>query len=201
MTHVSWYKNDPTFRKFEGDRRTYYVPVTEFINAGDNILVDTHDPKSAGFGGSTFRITTTEGKDDFVKGPWHGQVPYEVCNVTELHFTKVTIIANARHIPYDEWSNPLFNYPVNSIEYRFHIRGEILYDEKEWVLGHFYRGDRIAQQLADLRKEALFVNVESDGGSHSHDCEPGRQLHPLAERTAKVRTLTLNREQGGVVDY
>lgn len=193
MNHSKFVGN-PTFRKFVGEKKIYYVP-TETVNAADNVQVDTHNPDSRGYGGTTFEIKTTEGVDH-VKGPWHGTVPYEVCDVTELHFTQVTLIANAKSISWDERAK----CDRDSTEFKFLVSGDVLYDEKEKVLGTFYRGDRIAQQLADLRQEAIFVHVETNGGSHSHTCNPGDTLHPNARRTNRNPNYDLSTEQGMIVD-
>lgn len=195
----SRYIGNPTFRKFVGGKSTYYIPV-DILNAADNVLVDTRDPHSAGFGGSTFDIKTCDGDIDVVKGPWHGSAKPEH-NVGELHFTQVILIANAEHIPYDTWSEVLPQYAKDSVEWITRMRGDVLYYEKEPVLGTFYRGDRIAQQLADLRQEEIYVYVHTAGGSHARTCKPGDKLHPRATRSTKPRNnADLSSEQSMIVD-
>lgn len=187
-------------RKFEADNgHTYLIPVN-IVNAADEVHVNTHDPNSRGYGGSVFHFETTEGTET-VKGPWHGSSPYRVCNVTELHYTKVTLVARAEYVDYNDWVDHVREHggDKDCVVCRFRMIGEILYDEKEWVLGTFYRGDRIAQQLADLRKEPIFVNVESMGGGHSHEAKPGGELHPLAHRSGRNRHNDISAEQGGIV--
>lgn len=189
----STYVKDPTFRKFVEKKATYYLPVTEFVNAADNVLVDVRDPTSRGFGGSVFEIKTVDSVDE-VKGPWHGTCPFEVCNVTELHLTKVIILANAEHIPYVDWPGIVEKYGKDGVEFSLRMTGDVLYEEKEPVLGTFYRGDRIAQQLADLRQEVIYAHIETDGGSHGHECKPGDKLHPRAHRSGRSSRDILHAE-------
>lgn len=185
------------YRKFQRDNvsaHTYYVPVDyDTPNAADEVLIDTHEPNSRGFGGRTFTLETTEDTIDSVQGPWHGMCPYEVAPITELHRTKVTILRHATNIPYSEWEDISED---DSLGIRFRMRGEIVYDEQEWVLGHFSRGDRIAQQLSNLWQEELWLHVETDGGSHSYTVKPGAMMHPMSTRRDKADDgATLSTEQ------
>lgn len=147
--------------------RTYYLP-TKILNIADEVHCDTHDPNSRGYGGSTFQFKLEDGTTDTVKGPWHCSATIEEIglNLSELHKTRVLLLD-----------------PTND--------DAVLYEEKEFVLGAFYRGDRIAQQLSDATNKSIYIKVESAGGSHSHTCNPGDNLHPLAERKNTTPVVSL----------
>ena len=180
---------NPVYRKFTVTRfdqeQDYYVPVG-LLNPADEVLCDTHNPNSNGFGGRVFQLETIDGEVHEVKGPWHTSAPYDAVNITELHLTKVTIIAHSRHIQYKDWDK----YPDPATpEFQYKVTGEVLYHEKEWVLGSYNRGDRIAYQLANLQNRELFLGVQSQGGGHSMVISPDDKPHYGVERQEnKVET-------------
>ena len=148
----------------------YYVPV-DHVNVGDHLHVTDPSPGlMKGYGGHPFKFDMNDGTNEVVIGPWHtnslGLLKDTDLQVGELHFTQVTLKENDHE-------------------------GALIYDEKEMVLGSFHRGQRIAQQLADIRDKPIYVHVETNEGSHSHTAFPkGHEhynekyngLHPIAQR-------------------
>jgi hypothetical protein len=169
---------EKTYRKFTADNgRIYYVPVsvnagdfgaTEvYNNPGDGVHVDTLDPKSQGYGGSKLTFKLTDGTVEVVKGPWHTHssslLKETGLKITDLHYTYVIIAKD---------SGKGFMKPGH----------DIVYADPEWVLGPFMRGERLAQQLADLHDIPLFRVTESMGGASSKWHNPGDKVHPMARR-------------------
>ena len=59
----------------------------------------------------------------------------------------------------------------------------VLYKENDMVLGHWHRGQRIAQQLAVIQDRPIKCFVETDGGSHALTAYPDRRgEHRLSRR-------------------
>ena len=141
----------------------YYVPV-DIVNVADHIHVT--DPKPGamrGYAGRAMAFDMDDGMTvDYVKGPWHTNshsfMKHTNMNVGELHLTQ--------------------------IELRDGETGEELYAEEKPVLGHYYRGTRIARQLAIVRNKPIEVFVRSNGGTSSHTEYPDRPelYHPLSKR-------------------
>lgn len=143
----------------------YYAPI-DIVNPADELHVtdnSSHGSRMQGYGGNTLKFELDDGTVDEVKGPWHtnsiGFFENTGINVGELHLTKVTL-----------WDDG---------------DGTPIYQEKEPVLGHYYRGERIAQQLATLRNKPIGFKSESSGGSTQKVCQPnGVYQHPLSMREA-----------------
>lgn len=172
------------WRKYETTRKgepvTYLVPISGEMNIGDlvkevpivnpadKIHVDTHDPKSDGYGGSTMAFTLEDGSEYKVKGPWHGgSFSFDIFRITDLHYTFVTI--GTEHPPGNEW---FMSIPE---EY-------VIYQDPGWVLGPFMRGERLARQLADVLNQPLYLISESYGGASAHWVKPGQKMHVMAKR-------------------
>jgi hypothetical protein len=150
-------------RKIEGKKGTWLVPVN-IINPADWVHVDTHDPKSRGYGGGMLEFELEDGTTYAVKGPWHSSGVFDDTGVliADLHLTRLTIRENDKD-------------------------GKILYEEKEPVLGPFMRGERIGQQLANIMNKELYIIRESEGGGSMHTAYPGKMPHVMAIRDAGLR--------------
>ena len=142
----------------------YYVPV-DILNVADELHVTDSSNTShmKGYDGSTLAFKMEDGTVEHVTGPWHtnsrGFINHTGINISELHLTKITL-----------WQDD-----------------EIIYEEKAPVLGPYYRGDRIARQLAIIRNKEIKVKSESSGGSSTKTCYPdGRFTHPLSKRKNDV---------------
>jgi len=156
------------YKKYEGkDNTTWYIKIDD-LNLADHIYVDTHDPKSQGFGGSTLKFELEDGNIDEVKGPWHSNskalLDRTRINIVDLHYTKV-VLTKVRNEIYAQKYNGL------------------IYEEKEFVLGPFYRGDRIAHEYADTTGETVYCITISNGGGSGKMISPNSEYrHPLSKR-------------------
>jgi hypothetical protein len=174
-------------RRFETDRGTYYVPV-DICNSADWLHVDTHDPRSDGYGGSTLNFKLLDGLIDPVKGPWHTNSTAfrhdTGIDIEDLHETRVVLYktrqvtkTTRRHERMDDGRLVWGNWPTEITE---KVEPPI-YEEKDFVLSDFYRGERIAHAIAALREEPIYVESYSRGGSSEHTVFPGKtKMHPLA---------------------
>lgn len=152
--------SEGTYRKYEReDGNTVYVRLNK-ADAGNFVFVDHHNPYSQGYGGSIFQFELEDGTVDEVKGPWHSspEVLPEPHRVSELYLTKIVL--------------------------RWHSKdGVLIYDEGQWVLGHFYRGYRAALQLAKLNNVPVYFYSESKGGSMAGVIDPDKETqHPRSQR-------------------
>lgn len=141
---------DRVFKKYKGKSgHTWYIPANQ-ENVGDNVYVDTHNPKSDGFGGATLPFRLEDGTVDRVKGPWHSNseaFSYDTgINITKTHLTFVVI---SRKRDQDEHWNTVMK--------------DVLYIDKEPTLGDFDRWKEIAQRFKD--EPQLYYYSESRGGS------------------------------------
>lgn len=152
-------------RKFHSDEvdEDYYVPV-DIVNPGDELHVtDSQPSRMRGYGGSILKFEMEDGSVESVPGPWHTNskafFKHTGINIGELHLTRITI-----------WDGK-----------------DCIYQEKEPVLGAFYRGERIAQQLAVIRNRSITVRSESSSGGSEKVCYPdGRYIHPLSKRANDI---------------
>lgn len=166
-----------TYRKVVDDNGTVWlIPISGdiawgvkgFPNVADGIHTDYPDDKrSLGYGGSTVEFMLVDGTTYTAKGPWHsnsmGLYERTGVNVSDLHLTQVTISLDA---------GEAFMQPGN----------DVVYAESEPVLGPFMRGERIAQQLADVLDKPLYCVSKSTGGGSARWHKPGDVLHPMARR-------------------
>jgi hypothetical protein len=177
---TEWHARPKKFRKIESldGTRTYYLPI-EGVNAADHFRyvvncadgVHVTDPNPSGpfrgYGGSTLEFPLDDGTIDKVKGPWHTNseafFKETGINISDLHLTQVTI-------------------GTESGKGFMEVGGDVLYRENEPVLGPFMRGERIAQQLADVLDISVYCVRESAGGGSAGWHKPGQKLHPMAER-------------------
>jgi hypothetical protein len=142
----------------------YYVPI-DVVNPADELHVTDSDPgHMKGYGGHVLKFELDDGTVDEVKGPWHtnsiGFFRDTGINIGELHLTQVTL--------WDETNRDSIAEPI--------------YQETQKVLGPFYRGQRAAHQLANLRNKLIGYEIITNGGSHSGTAYPDSKQHPLSMR-------------------
>ncbi len=166
-----------TFNKYFGDNgRTWYVGDTE--EAANHVYVDTHDPRSRGFGGSTLEFKLVDGTIDRVKGPWHSNADalYEETgvDVRDKHFTFIVISRTRDYIDGKT------------------IMVDVIYQDDVPMLGNFYRGHYVAQALMKkLGLTEVSLYSQSQGGSScgteriGHD-KHGNKLPTVEEMEADI---------------
>lgn len=190
------------YRKIETNNgRTYLVPVN-VPNAADYIHVDVHDPTSRGYGGRTLEFPLEDGTMYKTKGPWHTNsealLKETGIDIRELHGTKVTIwsvvdeVSTFKEYVRQEdgtlkWMDVTRPRPV---------KGEVIYEEQDYCLGDFHRGERVAQAIADIRQETVKFKSESRGGAVEAWKTPN---DPIEARKAKP-TVGLSPEQQSIVE-
>lgn len=166
---------DGVWRKIEctkgADGAGTYLVQVDTINPADMIHVDTHDLSSRGYGGSELRFELEDGSIYTVKGPWHGNSDSlrmrTGLDISYLHETKVSIFE------YDEEVRTFSKYVRRDdgtmvwteVTEPRPTPGSVIYEEQYYVLGEFKRGERIAQALADVREQPVYVICDSRSGS------------------------------------
>lgn len=131
-------------------------------NWADHVYWGTTDPtsKSQGFGGATITFDLRYGGQITLKGPWHSNAESlrEITghDITDRHYTR-GVIALVR-----ETGKRFMDYTYRDC---YHL-------DEQWVLGQYYRVNKIAEQLAEELQQTLFVYIESTGGSHAYTAEP-----------------------------
>lgn len=118
--------------------------------------------RSDGYGGATFNFALEDGSKFQLQGPWHSNssdlfkdTGYDV---RQKHYTFCVIGTNT------EYSNN--NYSRQRIV-------SIIHKDKQPTLGHFYRGDILAGEIANMLGQQVYIFSESEGGSHSGTINPG----------------------------
>jgi hypothetical protein len=138
------------FRKYEGKSgNTWYIPINQ-ENVGDNVYVDTHDPKSDGFGGATLPFHLEDGTVDRVKGAWHSNSKAFTKDVgIDITKTHLTFVVISRGRDQDgHWNT---------------VMTDVLYKDDAPTIGDFDRWKEIAKQFKD--EPELFYYSASSGGS------------------------------------
>lgn len=124
--------------------------VADQPNEGDNIYV-SGGPNSDGFGGRTLTFTLVDGTEIKLKGPWHTNSRSLLADtdidVTDKYLTFGVIARNLESGP---------SYMGTLVD--------IVYQDKEPVIGTFDRIREMAQEMSNSRKEKLYYWSKSEGG-------------------------------------
>jgi hypothetical protein len=151
---------DRTYRKVQGNKYTWYIPLVD--NAAAGIHVDRHDPRSDGYGGSILEFKLEDGTVDKVKGPWHSNSDALYADTgVDLRGQYYTRVVLARNRVYSGMG----------------LRGtfiDVFYFEEEPVKGVFNRYIEIVQRFLDENPEwdgMVFYHADSEGGSSSGGLE------------------------------
>jgi hypothetical protein len=145
---------DIVFTRVEGaSGHTWYCP-TNIPNKASQLHVDTHDPNSRGYGGSTLEFRLDDGTVAEVKGPWHSNSGYFLddtgVDITATHLTRVICGGSFS----EKWSHT--EEGLN----------DIFYNEVEPVLGTFHRYEAVCDALLRDRGGVKFAFIMiSEGGS------------------------------------
>jgi hypothetical protein len=148
------------YKKIEGKNKTWYVAIQG--NSADNIYVDTHDPKSEGFAGSTLEFQLEDGTIDKVKGPWHSNSESLLSDtgydITDKHLTQGIIALDSTNKETGPWGVTIHN--------------DILHYDEIPVIGDFDRIPNMAQEFANKLNQPVYYAVITDGGGSSTWCKP-----------------------------
>lgn len=144
-----------TYKKLQGKSgNIWYISIID-KNIGDHIYVDTKNPNSNGFGGSTLSFQLDDGTIDRVKGPWHSGADSLFCDtgydLRDKHLTQ-GIIAKSKE------------YTEN---YKNIVYSDILHYDENPVIGEFNRITKLAEKLSKEHKCTVFYAVKSNGGGNS----------------------------------
>jgi len=123
-------------------------------NSADYIYVwDPKDTKSQGFGGAKITFTLTDNTEIETKGSWHSnsQALFDCCDI-DLRNNCYTLVIIALNRKYKDNKDFLV---------------DILYEDKNWVLSDYHRGDSIAKKFAnDLQIPVVCYNQGISGSSN-----------------------------------
>jgi hypothetical protein len=182
------YVRPKTWRTIESAKGHTYIIPTDVLNIADHVHVDTHDPKSDGYGGRTLEFELENGEIYMAKGPWHssGSVLLDVgLDVRDLHMTMLTLwstkkeeVTHKGYITDEETGKLTWTDVTRTID----VKDEIIYEEKLPVLGMFMRGERVAAAYAKATGKTIYYRSESYGGASQQLITPEHKLHPMAER-------------------
>jgi len=142
------------YKKIQGTSGTWYVAIQD--NIADNIYVDSHDPKSQGFGGATLEFQLEDGTTEQVKGPWHSN-SNALFNDTgyDVRDKSLTRGIVAKSMNYDKSDFiPIYT--------------DVLHYDEQPVIGNFYRIQKIAEKFSkELKCNIYYAVISSGGGSSS----------------------------------
>lgn len=147
------------YRFFKGKSGKAWL-VADVENAAEHIYVEG-GKNSQGFGGAELEFELASGDGVIkLKGPWHSNCDAFFCDtgvdIRDKHYTFV-IVSRSVEYPGNIY-NPLMK--------------DVLYMDKEPCLGSFYRGDELAQKIANELNETVKLYSESSGGSVCKPVEP-----------------------------
>jgi hypothetical protein len=121
-------------------------------NEADNVYVEG-GPNSNGFAGRTLDFTLENGEVISLKGPWHTNADslFEDTGVDirDKHLTFTVIGLDRTHT--DRGYRTIIN--------------DVIYKDKESTIGEYYRGTKIAMQLAKELNKPVMCYSKSEGGS------------------------------------
>ena len=148
------------YKKVKGKSGNFwFIPLQD--NPADNIYMDNpKDRDSKGFGGRIVNFELDNGEVYLAHGPWHSNADslFEDTgiDVRDLYFTKVIL-------------------GTGGVEYQgghsFKIK-EVVYQEDEFKLGSYRRGEELAQEYANKLKKNIHGWIESKSGGHSIFTKP-----------------------------
>jgi hypothetical protein len=123
-------------------------------NEADNVYVEG-GPNSDGFAGSILSFTLESGEVISLKGPWHTNADSLFndtgIDIRDKHLTFVVIGLDRTH---------------TDRGYRTVIK-DVIYKDKEPTIGAYYRGTKIAMQLAKELNRPVMCYSKSENGSSS----------------------------------
>lgn len=150
-----------TYKKFI-DKQSRIWLVANQVNEGDNIYVEGGS-NSEGFGGRTLEFKTIEGEILHLKGPWatnsEDLLKSTGYDIRDKHFTFVVISEGRANEGYNT------------------IMKDVLYQDKDWTLGKFSRGDELAEKMAQERGKMVMLYSESRNGSANGPVYPMTYKH------------------------
>lgn len=167
---------EPIYCLVQGRRGHTWLYAANKPNSGAYVYVDTHDPRSQGFGGSWLTFNLEDGSEYKCKGPWHSNSDALYADtgvdLRDKHFTQVYV---SRGMEYEEndWYSPVLL--------------DVFYKEDEPILGAY---DRYLTVVADVLnrcgEERVFYRMESEGGA----CSGTYDRESLAKRLKANETTT-----------
>lgn len=130
-------------------------------NPADNIYV-SGGSNSEGFGGRTLSFTLEGGGKAELKGPWHTNSDDLYSNtgvdLRNKHLTFVVISKGRQHVlTKNGWKDVMI---------------DVLYKDKQAIVGEFDRGKKLAQSIANKLKQTIYCYSQSQGGSSNSPIEP-----------------------------
>lgn len=130
-------------------------------NPADNIYVSGGE-SSDGFGGRTLSFTLEDGTIEKLSGPWHansdalyGDTGVDLRN---KHLTFVIVSRGRKGIQTEQ------GYTTKMID--------VLYKDKQAIVGEFDRGKKLAQSIANKLKQTVYCYTQSQGGSSNSPINP-----------------------------
>jgi len=142
------------YRKVETISKIWYIPIQD--NAADDIHVFIKGDggkigRFQGYGGATLNFSLEDGTIDRVKAPWHSN-SIALYNDTGIDLRDKTLTIGA--IGKDR----VYEGQIGYLE-------DLLYEDKDWVLGSFDRIRDMAQKFADDLGIKVWYYSQSTGGS------------------------------------
>jgi hypothetical protein len=143
---------------------TWYIPVNTKYQV-ENIHVANNLNRN-GYGGSTLHFMLEDGTKEPVKGPWHSNADSLFKDTgIDLRNTYLTWGIIGRNFGKD-YANP-------TIE-------DVLYIDKQWCQGSFYRIEYLANKMAkQLNKNLVFFSQSCGGSVSGHAFTEKRNLKSL----------------------
>ena len=146
--------------------KTWAYPVS-VENCADHVYVSASPQELTkgyrgfvGFGGAVLEFPLLDGRVLRLKGPWHanpdGLFEDTGVDIRAKHYTRL-ILAK------DTGSKNVYELPTYK---------DVVYVEKEPVLGEFTRAIKIAQDFANRLNTSLYYFIQSKGGSNCGFIEP-----------------------------
>lgn len=140
------------YRKVEGKRDTWYIPLNDWPTEG--IQIDTHNPKSDGYGGATLSFTLEDGTIDKVKGPWHSNSDslFEDTgiDIRNTHRSRVVLFLSR--------GRDLDTY------------NDVVYFEESPVIGAFDRYEEVCAKFQEENPGVQFYYLSITHGGSSSGC-------------------------------
>ncbi len=156
----------------------YLWLVADQPNMGDNVYFCSFDPRSQGFGGATLHFELVDGSSIDLPAPWHGNTDslYHDTGI-DIRDTHLTFVVVARDREHQGWQ----------CTYK-----DVLYMDKEPMVGDFDRGEAIAKEWANKLGVPVMCYRQSAGGSSDGPVNP--------DKCGRCGELLGNEERAEIVD-
>jgi hypothetical protein len=158
--HVPMYPTTSKDSKYIKIQGTYTWVIREDL---DPSTIHVQTSCKEGYGGRTVKFQLTDGTELEMVGPWNSgsdalyrDTSFDVRN---NHYTFV-VVAKKRNCEGNNFSN--------------NILEDVLYQDTEWTLGSFKRGDEIANKIANELGEPVYLYSTSYDGSSCGRIEPNK---------------------------